>query len=126
MNIQNLQFFDKFGKNLNLDFNLDGNFWEGTIYFPELSVYLFDNENIFILEKTGQNFKFPTLSSTQSILFNWKNNAIPEFFLYDVERDNELKNFFINLFPKVINPFMTKFFMSLNLVLVFGSKVSLS
>ena len=51
MNIQNLQFFDKFGKNLNLDFNLEGNFWEGTIYFPELSVYLFDNENIFILEK---------------------------------------------------------------------------
>ena len=96
MNIQNLQFFDKFGKNLNLDFNLEDNFWEGTIYFPELSVYLFDNENIFILEKIGQDFKFPAISSTQSILFEWKNNAIPEFFLYDVERDNQLNNFFIN------------------------------
>jgi hypothetical protein len=96
MNINNLQFFDKFGKNLNLDYNVDNEHWVGTIYFPELSTFLFDNENIFILEKIGQDFKFPAISAGQSILFEWNDNEIEEFFLYDVERDNQLKNFFIN------------------------------
>ena len=45
MIIQNFNFFDKFGKNLNLDLDSTGSFWKGVIYFPELSTYLYDNEN---------------------------------------------------------------------------------
>ena len=50
MLIQNLEFFDKFGKNLNFKLNLITNVWEGTIFFEGVSTYLFDNENLFILE----------------------------------------------------------------------------
>ena len=96
MVIENLNFFDKFGKNLNLDWNSDTSIWEGIIFFPEISAYLYDNENIFILEEDGSDYKFPTLNDNQSLLFEWKDNKIEEFFLYDVEKDYELNNLFIN------------------------------
>lgn len=97
MVISNLFFFDKFGKNLNLDWDSDGSFWKGTIFFPEVSTYLFDNENIFILEKVSTDYKFPQLVSGDNITFEWelfKNED--EIFLFDVEKDIELDNLFIN------------------------------
>jgi hypothetical protein len=97
MTINNLNFFDKFGKNINLDWNSDTEIWQGTIYFPEVSTYLYDNENIFILEKVGSDYKFPVLNPGESLIIQWKDNEIEnELFLYEVEKDYDLNNYFIN------------------------------
>ena len=97
MVISNFYFFDKFGKNLNLDWDSTGSFWKGTIFFPEVSTYLFDNENLFILEKVSADYGFPQLASGDNISFEWeivKNEK--EVFLYEVERDVTLDNLFID------------------------------
>ncbi len=98
MDIQNLNFFDKFGKNLNFIYDDTDSLWKGTIYFENISKYLFDNENIFILEETSPNvYKFPTLAQNQSLKFSWENSKnSEELFLYDVVRDNDLQENFIN------------------------------
>ena len=97
MIIQNLNFFDKFGKNLNLDWNQEESIWQGTIFFPEISAFLYDNENIFILEKGGPDYKFPMLLPGEEISFEWKDNSNEdELFLYEVEKDFQLKSLFIS------------------------------
>lgn len=97
MIISSLNFFDKYGKNLNLDFDTNNEVWQGTIYFPEVSTYLYDNENIFILEKIDNDYKFPALNPGESLIFEWKDNDIEdELFLYEVEKDYDLNNYFIN------------------------------
>ena len=103
MIIQNLNFFDKFGKNLNLDWNSEKEYWEGIIYFPELSTLLYDNENIFILEKDSNDYKFPILYPGEYIKFDWEDNKNEdELFLYEVEKDLELKNLFLNRKDSII------------------------
>lgn len=104
LNVSDLNFFDKFGKNLNFEQNSKG-VWEGTIFFDEISEYLFDNQNIFILQKVGQLYKFPTLSPNESMEFSWENSELDSvFFLYDVEDDFNLNEKFINkVTTKVIN-----------------------
>jgi hypothetical protein len=98
MNILNLNFFNKFGKNLNLQYDAELELWKGRIFFQNISVYLFDNENLFILEETSPNvFKFPTLAPGESLDFTWENNKYEgEIFLYDVVRDNALGENFIS------------------------------
>ena len=97
MIIQNLNFFDKFGRNLNLNYNTDLAIWQGTIYFEGISLYLFDNENLFILEKDGSDYKFPILEYGQSLEFSWSSNKFQdEFFIYNVERDLQIKELFIS------------------------------
>ncbi len=98
MVVQNLYFFDKNGKSLNLSYNSELGIWEGTLYFEPLSLFLFDNENIFMLEKEeeGDEYFFPMLTSTQSISFEWETvENSNEFFVYDVNKDTVLKNYFI-------------------------------
>jgi hypothetical protein len=97
MVLQNLNFFDKFGKNLNLDYNSDTELWTGKVFFEQISIALFDNENLFILEKVGNNYKFPTLSPNQSIKFAWENSKwTDQLFIYDVIKDLELNENFIS------------------------------
>jgi hypothetical protein len=97
MVIQNLNFFDKFGKNLNLDYNSETDLWTGKIFFEQISIALFDNENLFILEKAGSQYKFPTLSPNQSIKFLWESSKwSDQLFLYDVVKDLELNENFIS------------------------------
>lgn len=97
MVIQNLHFFNKFGKNLNLQYDTTQNLWTGKIFFNNISVYLFDNENLFILEKISNIYKFPTLSQSQSLKFSWEDSKnTEEFFLYNVVRDNTLNENFIS------------------------------
>lgn len=97
MVVNNLNFYDKFGKNLNFDLDSTGSFFEGRIFFPELSAFLFDNENIFILEKVGSTYKFPALSPGDSILFEWTNlDNENNLFLYEVEKDLDLNDNFIS------------------------------
>lgn len=97
MNAQNIYFFDKNGESLNFSYNTTLNYWSGTIYFDEISEYLYDNENLFILEKIGSDYKFPTISSGESIEFEWltaENKTV--LFLYEVQRDLELNENFIS------------------------------
>jgi hypothetical protein len=97
MNIQNLSFFDKLGRNLNLVLNATTQVWEGKIFFEGISTYLFDNENLFILEKIGVNYRFPALAVGQSLSFEWNSNQNPDsFFIYDVVKDITLNEQFIN------------------------------
>jgi hypothetical protein len=98
MNVQNLNFFDKFGKNLNFLYDPTDSVWKGKIFFKNISVYLFDNENLFILEEIAANtYRFPTLSSTQSLEFSWEDSKNSDVvFLYDVIRDTTLLENFIN------------------------------
>ena len=103
MVISNFYFFDKFGKNLNLDWDSTDSFWKGTIFFPEVSTYLFDNENLFILEKVSTDYGFPQLASGDNISFEWeivKNEK--EVFLYEVEKDVTLDNLFIDIKETVV------------------------
>ena len=98
MTVQDLNFFDKFGKNLNFLYDNVDSIWKGRIFFKNISVYLFDNENLFILEETAPNtYRFPTLSPNQSLVFSWEDSENnDEIFLYDVIRDNTLLENFIN------------------------------
>ncbi|CAB4175716.1 hypothetical protein UFOVP972_330 [uncultured Caudovirales phage] len=98
MTVQDLNFFDKFGKNLNFLYDNVDSIWKGRIFFKNISVYLFDNENLFILEETAPDtYRFPTLSPNQSLVFSWEDSENnDEIFLYDVIRDNTLLENFIN------------------------------
>jgi len=97
MVVQNLNFFDKFGKNMNLDWNTDKSYWEGVIYFPEISTFVYDNENLFILEEDNGTYKFPVIDPGTALRFEWLNNEITEeLIMYEVEKDYDLNNYFIN------------------------------
>jgi len=100
MVVQNLSFFNKFGSNLNLKYNTSTNIWEGKIYFEGISNYLFDNENLFILENVQYGrvpWKFPTLGVGEYLEFSWSSNETAnEFFLYEVVRDTQLDSEFIS------------------------------
>lgn len=96
MVIQNLNFFDKFGKNLNLNWDETLDQWTGKIFFEQISIALFENENLFILEKVGGDYKFPTLAQDESLKFAWESSKwADQFFLYDVLQDQELNENFI-------------------------------
>lgn len=106
MEIRNLQFFDSNGYNLNFDWNENG-YWEGNIYLPKVSVGIYANTSIYILEKldsssveTYQNqyfdvrvdsslfdnkYFFPTGSG--KIEFHWDkvNKFVDEFFMFDFD-----------------------------------------
>jgi hypothetical protein len=98
MNVQNLNFFDKFGKNLNFLYDTVDSVWKGKLFFKNISVYLFDNENLFILEEIATNtYRFPTLTSNQSLKFVWEDSQNSDtIFLYDVIRDTTLLENFIS------------------------------
>jgi hypothetical protein len=97
MNVQNLQFFNKFGNNLNLEFDNDLSAWVGTIYFNPISISVFDNENLFLLEKVGANYKFPTITNNSFFKFSWEENTNrTQLFLYEVVQDLDLKENFIS------------------------------
>ncbi len=86
MDISKLYFFNKKGENINFTFNSDLAKYESTIYFDKLSSALFDNENLYILEKIGNNYVYPTFTSTQQIEFKWKTiDDEDNIFLYDIE-----------------------------------------
>ena len=97
MNVQNLQFFDKLGNNLNLEFDSDLSAWVGTIYFTQVSISVFDNQNLFLLEKVGNNYKFPTIAANSFFKFSWEEDINKtELFLYDVVEDITLNENFIS------------------------------
>lgn len=90
MDISNLYFFNKNGENINFTFDSELNKYQSKVYFDKLSTSLFDNENIYILEKIGNNYVYPTFNSNESIKFKWKTiDNQDNIFLYDIENNPE-------------------------------------
>lgn len=92
---ENLQFFDKDGYNLNFDWNQSSNCWEGTIYLPKVSVGLYANTSIYVLEEVNGNFAFP-MSDGQGdqIRFTWDkaNKFVDEFFMFNFDNTYIIKD----------------------------------
>jgi len=101
MVLDNLYFFDKNGDSLNLQIDSETGAWEGSIFFEQLSIALYDNENIFILEKIGSDYKFPALSPGQYIEIEWDSSLPSPFFLYDVTKELDIREYVINKVDKV-------------------------
>lgn len=118
MVIKNLQFFDSNGYNLNFDWNGTSGYWEGTIYLPKVSVGLYANTSIYVLENvdnttlhnlidssidvSGQinydlfnsSFIFPIATNEyDKITFKWDslNKFVDEFFMFNFNEDYTLK-----------------------------------
>lgn len=94
---KNLQFFDYNGYNLNFEWVVESNskdigHWEGTIYLPKVSVGLYANTSIYILEKIGDSFYFP--QGNRKIEFYWDkvNKFVDEFFLFNFDESYVLKD----------------------------------
>ena len=89
---KSLQFFDKDGYNLNFSWNETYNYWEGKIYLPKVSVGLYANTSIYILEKIGDSFYFP--QGNRKIEFYWDkvNKFVDEFFLFNFDESYVLKD----------------------------------
>ena len=99
-------FFDKQGKPLNFDYDSAADRWSGEVYFDRVSVNLFENEQVFILERVctaviNNNVLFvnATAKYTYPILWNnpvtspasanwhgvWTDDtAIDEIYLYTI------------------------------------------
>lgn len=98
MNIKNLVFFDNSGYNLNFEWNETLKLWEGNIYFPKVSVGLYANTNIYIMEKftegsdsdVTESYYFPQKgNSNENITFTWDvlNTFVDEFFMFTFDTD---------------------------------------
>ena len=103
MVVKNLEFFDKDGYNLNLNWNEQKQIWEGNIFFPKVSVGLYENTTIYVVEYVGQNsnsdsdytddvYSYPT--GDGNIVFQWDlaNTFVDEFFMFNFDADYELKD----------------------------------
>lgn len=113
MDVNKLQFFDNNGYNLNFKKSEYG-YWEGNIYLPKVSVGLYANTTIYILEEVdnsslyynNENFNTPNeINSslfnnsfvfpvgTGSITFNWDvlNKFVDEFFMFTFDESYILK-----------------------------------
>ena len=104
MVVKNLEFFDKDGYNLNLNWNAQKHIWEGNIFFPRVSVGLYENTTIYVLENISSGSdgydsdylddvcSYPT--GEGSIVFNWDlaNTFVDEFFMFDFDEDYEIKD----------------------------------
>ena len=104
MVVKNLEFFDKDGYNLNLNWNEEKHIWEGNIFFPKVSVGLYENTTIYVVENmtsdsdgydsdyTDDVCSYPT--GEGNITFQWDiaNTFVDEFFMFDFDEDYELKD----------------------------------
>ena len=90
MEISKLHFFDNNGYNLNFDWNSNG-YWEGSIYLPKVSVGLYANTTLYVLEENGNSYYFPT--GPGKIVFNWDrlNKFVDEFFMFNFDETYILK-----------------------------------
>ena len=110
MVIKNLEFFDKNGYNLNLNWNEQNQIWEGNIFFPRVSVGLYENTTIYIVENICEDDYCSSSESECSdsdyikdvcypmgegnISFQWDlaNTFVDEFFMFNFDADYELKD----------------------------------
>lgn len=96
MVVKNLEFFDKDGYNLNLNWNEQKQIWEGNIFFPRVSVGLYENTTIYITEYDGVDsddvYTYPT--GEGNIAFQWDlaNKFVDEFFMFNFDEYYEIKD----------------------------------
>ena len=105
MIVKNLEFFDKDGYNLNLNWNEQKQIWEGNIFFPRVSVGLYENTTIYVVEYVEQYqsadpdynytddvYSYPT--GEGNIAFQWDlaNTFVDEFFMFNFDEDYEIKD----------------------------------
>lgn len=94
MNIRNLVFFDNSGYNLNLEWDGRNKLWAGNIYLPKVSVGLYANTSIYVMEKVGsgenEEYVFPQADESENrISFSWDrtNKFVDEFFMFDFDTE---------------------------------------
>ena len=95
MKVRNLEFFDKNGYNLNLNWNEQLRIWEGNIFFPKVSVGLYENMTIYIVEYDGNNddvYTYPTGKGNISFQWDMANSFVDEFFMFNFDEDYEIKD----------------------------------
>lgn len=108
MVVKNLEFFDKDGYNLNLIWNEQNQIWEGNIFFPRVSVGLYENTTIYIVEDLGNDGYIYSDSSNSdyiedvcsyptgygNIIFQWDlaNTFVDEFFMFNFDDNYEIKD----------------------------------
>lgn len=107
MVVKNLEFFDKDGYNLNLNWNDKKEIWEGNIFLPRVSVGLYENTTIYVAENTSYivegsdsdsnierivDISYPT--GYGNIIFQWDlaNTFVDEFFMFNFDTNYELKD----------------------------------
>ena len=98
MVVKNLEFFDKDGYNLNLNWNEQKQIWEGNIFFPRVSVGLYRNTTIYVLEckntkhSEEDTYTYPT--GDGNIAFQWDlaNKFVDEFFMFNFDENYESKD----------------------------------
>ena len=99
MVVKNLEFFDKNGYNLNLNWNDRKNIWEGNIFFPRVSVGLYVNTTIYVIEYKGYDndytddvYTYPTGEGNISFKWDIANSFVDEFFMFDFDDNYEIKD----------------------------------
>ena len=94
MTIENLLFYDGYGKPLNLELDTENNVWKGSYYFKNIPIALFDTLNILMLEMYNDELRYPIMttgtSGDDSFNYYWKEDQAA-YFLYTVKNDPELK-----------------------------------
>ena len=106
MNSRNLHFFGSDGYELNFNWNDTFSYWEGSIYLPKVSVGLYANTSIYILEEIPANsniksntdpftntYSFPVGKTGDKITFTWDrvNSFVDEFFMFEFNKSYTLK-----------------------------------
>ena len=98
-NWKHLYFFDKHGKNYNMDYDSTTDKWTGDIFLPQVSIDLFEVGQLFILQKmkdkTSNTFMFgyPHGLAEQSTgdncdwVVNWETTQPNEIFLFQFNED---------------------------------------
>lgn len=104
---QNLRFFDKHGTPCNFTYDAVNDYWTGTLYFPRVSVGLYENQHIFILEEVqvgaGLDFTFPVLANqTSPTKEDWKTR-------WETDESEEQISTYIIVQDSAGNPFIQKF-----------------
>ena len=97
MLVKNLEFFDKNGYNLNLNWNEKKQIWEGNIFFPRVSVGLYENTTIYVIEYDSNIdykddvYTYPT--GNGNVVFQWDlaNTFVDEFFMFNFDENYEIK-----------------------------------
>lgn len=87
MELKNIQFFDNEGYNLNFNWNEKRELWEGNIYLPKVSVGLYANTTIYLLESNTDRTEFFFPTGNDKITFKWDilNTFVDEFFMFSFD-----------------------------------------
>lgn len=94
MEVKNLHFFDRDGYDMNLTWDSVYRCWVGNVYFPKVSVGLYANTDIYIMEETDDGFFFPSGVENDKITFEWDilNKFVDEFFMFTFDDTYVMKD----------------------------------